>query len=128
MYVKKNTNNEELAQYINSQFGEESYAYNPDDISNEFVKINSFHLFKYGKIVQFHIQLNIIQTWDAWAGKDICILDEKYRPIDDIAIRIESDTFTGALRIGSSGLVQIQAFTPAVANFIFVNTCYISQN
>ena len=78
--------------------------------------------------MQFHIQLNIIQTWNTWETKDICTLDEKYRPIDGIAIRIESDTFTGALRIESSGLVRIQAFTPAVANFIFINTCYISQN
>lgn len=128
MYVKKDTNNKELSQYINSQFDVESYAYNPDDISNEFIKIITFHLFNMGRIVQFHIQLNTIQTWNAWEAKDICTLDEKYRPINDIAIRIESDTFTGALRIESSGLVQIQAFTPAVANFIFINTCYISQN
>lgn len=128
MYVKKDTNNKQLSQYINSQFDVESYAYNTDDISNEFIKIIAFHLFKYGRIVQFHIQLNIIQTWNAWEMKDICTLDEKYRPINDIAIRIESDTFTGALRIESSGLVQIQAFNPAVTNFIFINTCYISQN
>ena len=127
MYVKKDTANKELKDFINSQFEVESYAYNPDDISNEFVKINAFHLFKYGRAVQFHIQLNIIQTWDAWEEKDICTLDEKYRPLDAIAIRIESDTFTGALRIISGGLVQIQAFAPAVTNFIFTNTCYISQ-
>lgn len=128
MYVKKDTNNKELKDFINSQFEVESYTYNPEDISNEFVNINALHLFKYGRIVQFHIQLNIIQTWDAWEEKDICTLDEKYRPLDAIAIRIESGTFTGALRISSGGLVHIQAFAPAVANFIFVNTCYISQN
>ena len=47
MYVKKDTNNKELSQYINSQFDVESYAYNTDDISNEFIKITTFHLFKY---------------------------------------------------------------------------------